>query len=80
MVVAVNSSMMVRRSIAQGLGIGEIPIDMGLRDGLERVWPWRQRSHPYEVWMVTHKDLRHTARLRFVIDYLAQAFSAGQAI
>ncbi|MFK0087451.1 LysR family transcriptional regulator [Pseudomonas sp. NPDC090755] len=73
-VVAVNSSMMVRRSIAQGLGIGEIPVDMGLRDGLERIWPSRVRSKPYEVWMVTHRDLRHTARLRLVIEHLATSF------
>lgn len=73
-VVAANSSMMVRRSIAQGLGIGEIPVDMGLRDGLERIWPARVRSKPYEVWMVTHQDLRHTARVRLVIEHLARSF------
>lgn len=78
-VVAVNSSMMVRRSIAEGLGISEIPIVMGLRDGLQRVWPSRKRSRPYEVWMVTHKDLRHTARLRFVINYLARSFTGSDS-
>ncbi|MFJ3485928.1 LysR family transcriptional regulator [Pseudomonas sp. NPDC090202] len=75
-VVAGNSSMLVRRSIAEGLGIGEIPLDVGLRDGLTRIWPNRQRSQPYEVWMVTHQDLRHTARLRVVIDHLVRAFLA----
>lgn len=80
-VMAVNSSLMVRRSIAQGLGISEIPIEMGLRDGLERIWPSRTASKPYEVWMVTHKDLRHTARLRRVMDHLATSFAdtSGQA-
>ncbi|MBF8756690.1 LysR family transcriptional regulator [Pseudomonas guariconensis] len=73
-VAAVNSSMMVRRAIAEGLGIGEIPIALGERDGLTRVWPSRERSAPYEVWMVTHKDLRHTARVRLVIDQLVRAF------
>ena len=73
-VAAVNSSMMVRRAIAEGLGIGEIPIALGERDGLARVWPSRERSAPYEVWMVTHKDLRHTARVRLVIDQLVRAF------
>ncbi|MDZ3992726.1 LysR family transcriptional regulator [Pseudomonas sp. Teo4] len=74
-VVAANTSMMVRRSIKEGLGIGEIPIEMGIRDGLQRVWPDRVRAKPYDVWMVTHKDLRHTARIRFVIEHLAQAFA-----
>ncbi|BBR54163.1 MULTISPECIES: LysR family transcriptional regulator [Pseudomonas] len=73
-VAAVNSSMMVRRAIAEGLGIGEIPIALGERDGLARVWPSRERSAPYEVWMVTHKDLRHTARVRLVIDQLVRTF------
>ncbi|MEW9902004.1 LysR family transcriptional regulator [Pseudomonas putida] len=73
-VAAVNSNMMVRRAIAEGLGIGEIPIALGERDGLARVWPSRERSAPYEVWMVTHKDLRHTARVRLVIDQLVRAF------
>lgn len=73
-VAAVNSSLMVRRAIAEGLGIGEIPIAMGERDGLARIWPSRVRSAPYEVWMVTHKDLRHTARVRLVIDQLVRAF------
>ncbi|MEB3841246.1 LysR family transcriptional regulator [Pseudomonas guariconensis] len=73
-VAAVNSSMMVRRAIAEGLGIGEIPIALGERDGLARVWPSRERCAPYEVWMVTHKDLRHTARVRLVIDQLVRTF------
>lgn len=73
-VAAVNSSMMVRRAIAEGLGIGEIPIALGERDGLARVWPSRERSAPYEVWMVTHKDLRHTSRVRLVIDQLVRTF------
>ncbi len=73
-VVAGNSSMMVRRSIIEGLGIGEIPIEMGIRENLTRIWPDRERLNPYEVWMVTHKDLRHTARLRVVIDHLVKSF------
>lgn len=74
-VAAVNSSLMVRRAIAEGLGIGEIPIDMGERDGLVRLWPERQRKDLYEVWMVTHKDLRHTARIRLIIEQLTRAFA-----
>ncbi|TFY87404.1 LysR family transcriptional regulator [Pseudomonas kairouanensis] len=75
-VLAVTSSMTVRRAVAEGLGIGELPIDAGQRDALTRVWPTRERHHPYEVWMVTHKDLRHTARLRVVINHLAASFAA----
>lgn len=74
-VMAANASMMLRRGIAEGLGLGEIPVELGQRDGLRRVWPQRTRSQPYEVWMVTHQDLRHTARVRAVIDQLVRAFA-----
>ncbi len=77
-VATVNSSMMVRRAIAAGLGLGEIPVYMGEQDGLVRLWQERERSRPYEVWMVTHADLRHTARIRAVIERIVQAF-AGDA-
>lgn len=78
-VMAANTSMMLRRGIAQGLGLGEIPVALGLRDGLQRVWPQRTRSQPYEVWMVTHQDLRHTARVRAVIEHMVQAFAQAPA-
>lgn len=55
--------------------IGEIPVLLGLRDGQQRIWPERTRAKPYEVWMVTHQDLRHTARVRVVIDHLVRAFA-----
>ncbi|MBC2659687.1 LysR family transcriptional regulator [Pseudomonas sp. MSSRFD41] len=74
-VMAVNSNMLLRRSIAQGLGISEIPIEMGRRDGLERIWPGRTAGKPYEVWMVTHQDLRHTTRMRLVMEHLARSFA-----
>lgn len=74
-VAAVNSSMMVRTAVAAGLGLGELPLYIGERDGLVRIWPERERSRPYEVWMVTHEDLRHTARIRAVIDQVVQVFA-----
>jgi hypothetical protein len=30
---------------------------------------------PYDVWLVTHADLRHTARVRAVIDEIVAGFS-----
>ncbi len=74
-VMAGNTSIMLRQAIAAGLGVGEIPIYMGQQDGLVRVWPTRERDRPYEVWMVTHADLRHTGRIRVVIEALVQEFA-----
>ncbi|MCS3420497.1 LysR family transcriptional regulator [Pseudomonas yamanorum] len=74
-VAALSSSLLVRRSIAAGLGIGEIPLISGERDGLVRLWPERTRPLPYDVWLVTHADLRHTARVRVVIDEIVAGFA-----
>ncbi|QCP54137.1 LysR family transcriptional regulator [Trinickia violacea] len=73
-VSAVNSNLMLRSQIKAGLGIGEIPVLLGERDGLVRLWPDRTRSVPYEVWLVTHQDLRHTARIRAMIDQIVAVF------
>lgn len=73
-VAAVNSSLMLRTAIKAGLGVGEIPVYMGEADALVRLWPERCRDVPYEVWLVTHKDLRHTARIRAAIEEIAHAF------
>jgi len=74
-VSSLSSGLLVRRSIAAGIGLGEIPVYMGERDGLVRVWPERTRPLPYDVWLVTHADLRHTARVRAVIDEIVAVFS-----
>ncbi|NWA02703.1 LysR family transcriptional regulator [Pseudomonas gingeri] len=74
MVASANSSLLVRTALSAGLGLGEIPLYMGERAGLLQVWPERTRSHTYDVWLVTHKDLRHTARVSKVIEYLVTEF------
>ncbi|VVO87826.1 LysR family transcriptional regulator [Pseudomonas fluorescens] len=74
-VSSLSSSLLVRRSIAAGIGIGEVPIHMGELDGLVRLWPERTNPVPYDIWLVTHADLRHTARVRVVIDEIVAGFA-----
>ncbi|MNG21485.1 LysR substrate binding domain protein [compost metagenome] len=74
-VSSLSSSLLVRRAIAAGIGLGEIPVYMGERDGLVRLWPERTRPVPYDIWLVTHEDLRHTARVRVVIDEIVAGFA-----
>jgi DNA-binding transcriptional LysR family regulator len=74
-VSSLSSSLLVRRSIAAGIGIGEVPVYMGELDALVRLWPERTRLVPYDLWLVTHADLRHTARVRVVIDEIVAAFA-----
>ncbi len=62
--------------VRAGLALGELPEYMARRDAsLVRVWPDRQRATPYETWLVLHRDLAHTARVRVVVDAIAAAFA-----
>lgn len=70
-----TSGLLVRRALVNGLGIGEVPLPFGAADGLVRLWPARA-CPPYDIWLVTHKDVRHTARVRAVIDAIAETFAA----
>lgn len=74
LVSAVNSSLMLRTMIKAGMAIGEVPVPLAERDGLQRIWPERARAGHYEVWLVTHQDLRHTARVRAMIDTIVAEF------
>lgn len=74
LVATVTSGLMMRRAIAAGIGIGELPVCLGEADGLTRLWPDHVRQSTYDVWLVTHEDLRHTARVRAVIDRIVEWF------
>ncbi|WP_175995478.1 LysR family transcriptional regulator [Burkholderia stabilis] len=73
-VSGLNSNLMLRAAVRAGLGLSELAVPIAERDGLVRVWPARTGARPYEVWMVTHKDLRHTARMSAMIDCIVQVF------
>ncbi|PAJ78572.1 LysR family transcriptional regulator [Burkholderia ubonensis] len=73
-VARLNTNLTLRAALKAGLGLCEIPVSMGERDGLVRVWPDRANDAQYEIWLVTHQDLRHTARIRATIDAIVAAF------
>lgn len=77
--LAVNSSLLLRKAVAAGIGMGEMPVQMGEREGLVRIWPGRQRGRAHEVWLVMHPDLQRTARVRVTAQCLAEALAAPQA-
>lgn len=78
LVSAVNSSLMLRATIQAGIAIGEVPVHLAEHDGLVRIWPKRERAQPYEVWLVTHQDLRHTARVRAMIEAIVAEFERSR--
>ncbi|MGN8005163.1 LysR family transcriptional regulator [Acidovorax sp. 22279] len=77
--LAVRSSLLVRKGVAAGIGLGEMPVWMGAREGLVRIWPERRRATDYEVWQVMHPDLQRTARVRATAEFLSEAFQVQQA-
>lgn len=72
----VSSGLMMRKAIAAGIGIGELPVRLGELDALVRLWPQRSRGTTYDIWLVTHRDVRHAARVRAVIETIVEAFGA----
>ena len=75
--MAVQSSLLVRKAVAAGIGMGEMPVWMGEREGLVRIWPQRRRATDYEVWQVMHPDLQRTARVRATAEFLSGAFGVA---
>ena len=69
-----NTSQMLRSAVKAGLGIGELPVHLAEHDGLVQIWPEPARASVYEIWLVTHQDLRHTARITAMIEHIVAAF------
>lgn len=75
-VAELDSSMMLTTFIRAGLALGELPDYLALKyQELIRLWPERRRKNAYDVWLVMHQDLAHTARVRTVVNTLVEAFS-----
>ena len=72
----VNTSLMLRQALLMGLGLGEVAVPLAEQVGLVRVWPERQLQQSYDVWLVTHQDVQHAARVRAVMDAIIRAFAA----
>ncbi len=72
-----RSSLLVRKGVAAGIGLGEMPVWMGEREGLVRISPERRRPNDYEVWQVMPPDLQRTARVRATAEFLSDALQVG---
>lgn len=74
-VAELDSSLMLTTFIRAGLALGELPAYLPQKyPELIRLWPDRARAKPYEVWLVMHQDLAHTARVKAVMETLAETF------
>jgi len=70
-VYKLNTVLGLAEAIEAGLGIGHLPCFIGdARPALVRLAP-PDADFAAELWLLTHPDLRHNARVRALMDFLA---------
>ena len=70
-----DSLLALRQAAAAGFGLAALPCYLGdVSPGLVRVHPPIPAMET-ALWILTHEDLRHTARIRAFIDFVAGALS-----
>jgi len=64
-----------------GLGVAMLPCYVGdVTPGLQRVGRKTPSEPRSALWLLTHDDLKRTARIRAVMDFLAAAFASERAL
>jgi DNA-binding transcriptional LysR family regulator len=71
----------LRDAAAAGLGLALLPCYVGdLAPGLRRVAPKALAAPRSALWLLTHDDLKRTARIRATLDFLARALASERAL
>jgi DNA-binding transcriptional LysR family regulator len=74
-----NSLALLAKAAEAGLGVALLPCYLGESVGLTRIRdPLDEVST--DLWLLSHEDLRKTARVRALLDFLAEALSAKRAL
>ncbi|WP_426954541.1 LysR family transcriptional regulator [Muricoccus radiodurans] len=67
-------------AVAAGIGVGHLPCFLGdTWPGLVRLAP-PDPAYASDLWLLTHPDLRHTPRVRALMDHLAEAIAAKRPL
>ncbi len=75
-----NSALAMHEAARAGLGLARLPCFMGDTDPLLERHPRSVAEKGYDIWILTHPDLRTTARIRAVTDILWQRFQAWRGV
>ena len=68
------------QAVEAGIGVGHLPCFIGdAWPGLLRLAP-PQPEYASSLWLLTHPDLRHTPRVRALLDFLAEAIAAQRPL
>ena len=69
-----NSASTLFAAAVSGVGVALLPrLAADVHPYLNELGP-AEGLQPREIWMLIHRDLRHAARIRAVVDFLAEAF------
>lgn len=75
-----NTVLGLAEAVEAGLGVGYLPCFIGdARPGLTRLQP-PQPDYGTDLWVLTHPDLRQSARVRVLLDFLAAEIGAQRAL
>jgi len=72
----IASSMIQLEAAKAGMGLSMLPCYMGDTAPALRRLPPGKPMPDRDIWLLTHEDLRHTARVRRFLDFIAEAFLA----
>jgi DNA-binding transcriptional LysR family regulator len=71
----------LRDAADAGLGLAMLPCYVGdLASGLRRVTPKALAEPRSALWLLTHNDLKRTARIRATLDFLAKALASERQL
>ena len=74
--IVTNNHLVHWELVKQGTAIGVMPEDIGdAEPAVVRVLDGRMESLPIELWLVAHREVRTSRRLRVVFDLLADALA-----
>ncbi|MNF79648.1 HTH-type transcriptional activator AmpR [compost metagenome] len=72
-VFTANSLVSLKQAALAGVGIAPLPCYLGdFSDGLERIAHSDLDNFSTGLWVLTHQDLRHTARVRAFISFISE--------
>ncbi|MBP0496389.1 LysR family transcriptional regulator [Pararoseomonas indoligenes] len=67
-------------AVAAGIGVGHLPCFIGdAWPGLVRLAP-PDPTYASDLWLLTHPDLRHTPRVRALLDHIAEAITVRRPL
>jgi DNA-binding transcriptional LysR family regulator len=76
----VNTVLGLAEAVEAGIGVGHLPCFVGdLRPSLVRLAPPEPRLAA-DLWLLTHPDLRHAARVRVFLDFLATEIATSRRL